>query len=791
MIPRLKASLVKRPRLLEALDGSSGLTFVSAPSGFGKTVLLAQWARELVLRGESVHWRRGDDGDTLSTTALDGTVIIDGLSAGDTEKIAEQLAARLSGAPGVRVVVATRDYVRAGLQGSQVLTETDLAFTAAEAENLACVMDVDPAVGKTAWDGMEAWPLGVASALEPAQMGEFARGVYNSLPRGTPRRMLTTLAGISKVRPSLMPETLGLPESEVRQAKETLVELGYAAEGTDCTGEFLWVRPALQDYLWELGGADRSDCTIMRRAQALAEVDCAPAESMSELMDLGELGAAQKVALEHLGAVLEKRQHSLASLRSVPLERLEKYPSLLLSRLILERPDGTIPVSAVETTARELHASLVRERSQLDVATYARRLAMQIAAERMMGMWDSALELSYELLDVTSQPKWLEAASDRKEAPIVFAVPALAGILAGDSDLAAEASDAGNKLASAQGNALEQVHALSLGALNLALQGDVHGASDKLKRATEVGSTVQLDPPEFSWVDGALAEVLVASFRGDGVSAKRRLGELTPLMERMEQWPVVTFAESSVTRMQDGAAEALGLIEHRLDSRPAGLAVSPTWRETLKCRRADLATWAGRYEEAQQILDGAGAGESREIQGPRSVLSRARLELYRGRYAKAAGEVSSVNMGEVAPSVQRELLLVSALANFKLGNLSRSRGALDAALMAEPEGSLADAVSGMPHTLLVEAAQTFELEGLGKVLESLPETLRTDQHSQLSKTEKEVLVALAEEKTMVKTAQDLFISINTLKSHSRSIYQKLGVGSREEAVAAARRRGLI
>jgi LuxR family maltose regulon positive regulatory protein len=40
-------------------------------------------------------------------------------------------------------------------------------------------------------------------------------------------------------------------------------------------------------------------------------------------------------------------------------------------------------------------------------------------------------------------------------------------------------------------------------------------------------------------------------------------------------------------------------------------------------------------------------------------------------------------------------------------------------------------------------------------------------------------------------ASELFISRNTLKSHVKAIYRKLGVGSREEAVASARRLGLL
>jgi DNA-binding CsgD family transcriptional regulator len=58
----------------------------------------------------------------------------------------------------------------------------------------------------------------------------------------------------------------------------------------------------------------------------------------------------------------------------------------------------------------------------------------------------------------------------------------------------------------------------------------------------------------------------------------------------------------------------------------------------------------------------------------------------------------------------------------------------------------------------------------------------------LTEREREVLRYLATQLTMRDIARTLFISRNTLKSHVRSIYQKLGVQSREGAVAWQRRR---
>jgi LuxR family maltose regulon positive regulatory protein len=45
--------------------------------------------------------------------------------------------------------------------------------------------------------------------------------------------------------------------------------------------------------------------------------------------------------------------------------------------------------------------------------------------------------------------------------------------------------------------------------------------------------------------------------------------------------------------------------------------------------------------------------------------------------------------------------------------------------------------------------------------------------------------------TQSELASALYVSVNTLKTHVRSIYRKLDAASREEAVARARERGLL
>ena len=64
-VPRRQRDLVARPRLSERLSrgAESALTLVSAPAGFGKTTLLAQWLAAAPADGRSVAWLSLDQRD--------------------------------------------------------------------------------------------------------------------------------------------------------------------------------------------------------------------------------------------------------------------------------------------------------------------------------------------------------------------------------------------------------------------------------------------------------------------------------------------------------------------------------------------------------------------------------------------------------------------------------------------------------------------------------------------------------------------------------------------------------
>jgi LuxR family maltose regulon positive regulatory protein len=186
-------------------------------------------------------------------------------------------------------------------------------------------------------------------------------------------------------------------------------------------------------------------------------------------------------------------------------------------------------------------------------------------------------------------------------------------------------------------------------------------------------------------------------------------------------------------------------------------------------------------------------GESAE-----ALLMKARSELATGRNHHARATLRLINDGQVQavlPSTLVEALLhETAVATYTDDRFAAHRALQSAVELAEPLELLRPFVHAGPEVreLLaqrygsLEVADTFGGRALaagarrGGELESV-----------LSRCELVVLSMLSSLQSLDEIAADLTVSVNTVKSHVRSIYSKLGVSSRRSAVLTAHEQGLV
>jgi LuxR family maltose regulon positive regulatory protein len=147
-----------------------------------------------------------------------------------------------------------------------------------------------------------------------------------------------------------------------------------------------------------------------------------------------------------------------------------------------------------------------------------------------------------------------------------------------------------------------------------------------------------------------------------------------------------------------------------------------------------------------------------------------------------------------------EILIVLALAHDGAGDQARAFQALDAAIgIAAPEGYVRVFLDeGPPMVRLLRAAQRRSaarayVEHLLRSTTSAPQQ-RPAQHAlvePLSERELDVLRLLRSDLDGPGIARELVVSLNTVRTHTKNIYSKLGVNSRRTAVRRAEELGLL
>ncbi len=154
-----------------------------------------------------------------------------------------------------------------------------------------------------------------------------------------------------------------------------------------------------------------------------------------------------------------------------------------------------------------------------------------------------------------------------------------------------------------------------------------------------------------------------------------------------------------------------------------------------------------------------------------------------------------------------EILILQALACEALEKIPASLKYLERALnLAEPEGFFqvfVDEGPTMAHLLVEALRQGFYPNYVQKLLAAFPDiknepitaakspTSDSDLIEPLSEREIDVLHLIAKGMSNAEIANQLYLSRNTVKAHTRNIYGKLGVNNRTQAGARARALGLI
>ncbi|MDA0171646.1 LuxR C-terminal-related transcriptional regulator [Solirubrobacter taibaiensis] len=245
------------------------------------------------------------------------------------------------------------------------------------------------------------------------------------------------------------------------------------------------------------------------------------------------------------------------------------------------------------------------------------------------------------------------------------------------------------------------------------------------------------------------------------------------------EYAVVALAALAQARMlvgdeQDAERAAAAAAHHPLaPRRPHGLVSALAVLATVRAERGHVA--AARECADQALAEARRSGNAEARAGGRAQAADAVVALAEGRLEQAAraGERAVALLGPGASRAQAQLVLVRTHA--ARGELRQAR-----AVLAQAWGTLHEC----PDAGVVPA----RAERLG---EELAAARSSPPGEPVSAAERLVLEQLASGRSNAEIASVLFLSPNTIKTHLRAIYTKLGVHSREAAVARARALGLL
>ena len=324
-------------------------------------------------------------------------------------------------------------------------------------------------------------------------------------------------------------------------------------------------------------------------------------------------------------------------------------------------------------------------------------------------------------------------------------------------------------------------NALVQSALIHACVGNTGSAVSLLDRADQV-------PRTSSWVENQIdvhrdfAAVLVSARSYE--EALDRL-ETISLHDIGEMWP---FYIMVIHRILEAVGQTDEL-DHRLemfDSIPLPKIDGEGFSGSIiPIKRAMLAMRTGRSFDAQEFLARA---DSRLVY---TRLLSAAVNIYAGRTQQAiqqATRLKAETRGFRLLEIRRLAILASAY--YQADNTEACLKTLTRAV-AIPHGlarTEAELFSPEVRELATRhiAAWPPDIGGPSAFLTDLPKPGRA-----LTEREVQIVGQLAKGHRRAKIADNLYISMNTLKSQLRSIYRKLEVSTASDAVVGAQRRGLI
>ncbi|GAA2224949.1 LuxR C-terminal-related transcriptional regulator [Herbiconiux moechotypicola] len=618
----------------------------------------------------------------------------------------------------------------------------------------------------------------VASTVEGESEGDGFREFLTriAVPEGVTAELAETLSNDPAVRQHLaVAEARGLG-------------LWSTEEGERVFHLSAVVRAALRD---EIAAQAPAHLAELRRRYAIwADEHGRPLTALRAAVEGGDLELASHIVLRDWAVLVESELAATVEVLSVlPLGRIRQQPLLAMMLGIGLTTLGESAMRAIDLFTLAIAASRVRGSRSGSVERFV-LLVGESTAYRLTGRFEQAGRSAEQALRLYDELAPADRDELSRNAHVHLGQLGLSMLYWGDGARALEAFSSAYASASHLPQQRARMHPLSLMAGTLAISGDLARAEELVRR---------LDAAH--WPDGWRSGYIGAYYHlARGLLAVQAFD----FDEATRQLAAVDGARSSEHRavflLLQGQID-LGTGRHRAGSIELELELDATRTPEFARVHADALRGvlaiefiaSGRTAKAESVL---AAGS---IDAPIICLARALIALLADDASEALRLLNGIKHRPGASQhIGAALSWARAAVFLRLGS---EEVAIDIAIETV---ALVERL-GLPFSVLflprVDRDALLELasrRGVHEVVDFfasvserpsfLPDSL---ERVRLTERESAVLVQLLDTGSAAEIASALFVSVNTVKSQLRSLYRKLNVTSREEALIAAAELGLL
>jgi len=853
-IPRTGRRHLSRPRLLDRLDEADRgqLVILRGVGGAGKTALLAEWLRAADRVGDvawvsldettstrASFWLRAvrimmDRGivdptgplsefvvgyseldlvparllDELVTRRTPAYLVIDDFHLAKDAALADELVWLLIRSPMLHLLVTTR--AQGGLEASRtaalleptVLDGDELAFTVAETVEIltATAQGISIATASIVRESTGGNPLATRvaiTAIEAESDGhrltadrvlaavgdDITRQLLPAFKNERQRDVALAVAIAPTVDRALARQLSGQPDAwDILRRFETdgIGDIRGSGESQAFTFHALVAAALIRE---AERAVDHESIRARRQTAAAYLADRGqPIAALRLFAQLGEFDEMWPVIGRNYSDLINHQQQELLDVIAIatPAE-LAAHPTLAIAQAIVLSESQSHPsmnlLGMVTTAVDLLGASPLPEGRVERFYVLAALLGGARAARRYDAAGPAARQLAAHVATMSAAE--LRAAGHSIGAALIQI--AFTHVLLGRFEEAAAVTD---RLQDDPHPTRAQ-HRLSLLAFMHALDGNMPEAETILRMIEPANSAHwRATLPATGW---HMARTLALLEAGDTGGALTAITELDASIGDRELWPYALWVKAQ-TRLL-GSQPEVGLDELTAALRAnRGRPASAFAHDLLAAIRSDLHLASGQPDGARRVLRARPATATAPVR-----LARVRLDQIDGLLDKAKIRVGRV-LGQESLTTRHRIdaLIQAAVIDLRLGLEA------DAAIATRRAFALVSRYGISTPLLNVSRNDLDELLAVAGELR-LPDRIASGPdpfagataHLVLTARERELLDSLDLAPTIRSLAAVHHLSPNTVKTHLQHIYRKLGVSTRAEALAVARRHHLL